>query len=68
VRIAILAGVDSIHSWRWVEYFARRGHEMHWISLAGSGEAGLAGVHMYEVGEYIARNYVGARVNAMSSW
>lgn len=32
--MAILATGDSIHSVRWVEYFARQGHEIHWFSLA----------------------------------
>lgn len=33
MRIAVLAAPESIHSWRWVRFFAERGHEMHWISF-----------------------------------
>jgi glycosyltransferase involved in cell wall biosynthesis len=32
--MAFLAGANSAHSWRWIDYFAERGHETHWISLA----------------------------------
>src|SRR5574341_1377259 len=33
LRLAFLAGANSAHSWRWVDYFAGHGHEIHWISL-----------------------------------
>ena len=31
--MAMLAGANSAHSWRWIDYFVQRGHEIHWISL-----------------------------------
>lgn len=34
MRIAYLAGANSIHSARWIKFFADRGHEIVWISLA----------------------------------
>jgi glycosyltransferase involved in cell wall biosynthesis len=33
MRLCFLAGADSIHSKKWIEYFAIKGHEVHWISL-----------------------------------
>ncbi len=33
MRICFLAGADSIHSYRWIKYFADKGHEIHWISI-----------------------------------
>ena len=37
MHICFLAGANSIHSKRWVEFFAQRGHRVSWISL-GVGE------------------------------
>lgn len=34
MKIAFLAGANSIHSIRWIKYFADRGHTITWISLA----------------------------------
>jgi glycosyltransferase involved in cell wall biosynthesis len=33
LKLAFLAGANSIHSQRWVTYFAERGHHVHWFSL-----------------------------------
>ena len=33
MKICFLAAADSIHSHRWIRYFALRGHEVHWLSL-----------------------------------
>lgn len=33
LRLAFLADPDSIHTRRWLGYFARRGHEVHLLSL-----------------------------------
>jgi len=52
VKIAILAGADSIHSWRWVEYLARRGYAIHWISLVPFAAPSPVNVRTYEVGAY----------------
>jgi len=52
VRIAILSAADSIHSWRWVEYFAGAGHDVHWISLAPFEKPLPPGVTGYEAGPF----------------
>lgn len=33
MRLCFLASAQSIHSYRWVRYFAERGHEVYWLSL-----------------------------------
>ena len=52
VKIAVLADAQSIHSWRWVRFFADREHEVHWISLHRFEAPGPAAVQRYEVGTY----------------
>ena len=34
MKIVYLAGADSIHSYRWIKYFADKGYDIYWISLA----------------------------------
>ena len=34
MKICFLAGANSIHSVRWIKFFAERGHQIIWISLA----------------------------------
>ncbi|MDD3101645.1 MAG: glycosyltransferase family 4 protein [Patescibacteria group bacterium] len=33
MKICFLATADSIHSKKWIEYFAKQGHEVYWLSL-----------------------------------
>lgn len=33
MKICYLASANSVHSTRWIKYFADKGHEIHWISL-----------------------------------
>lgn len=33
LRICFLAPANSVHSYRWIKYFADGGHEIHWLSL-----------------------------------
>jgi glycosyltransferase involved in cell wall biosynthesis len=50
--LAIFADARSIHSRRWVDYFATRGHTVHWISLAPFVGSGPAGAELHWTGEY----------------
>lgn len=34
MKLAFLAGANSIHSVRWIKFFADRGHDITWISLS----------------------------------
>ena len=33
MKICFLTGANSLHSYRWVKYFADKGYKIHWISL-----------------------------------
>jgi len=33
MKICFFAPGDSVHSLRWIDYFAQRGHEVHWVSI-----------------------------------
>jgi len=50
MKLCFLAGADSIHSVKWVKYFADRGHEVHWISLTPATEGRLENVKFYFLG------------------
>ncbi|MDP2433134.1 MAG: glycosyltransferase family 4 protein [Pseudomonadota bacterium] len=49
MKLCFLAGANSIHSHRWIKYFAAVGHEVTWISLAASQFDDLPGVRYHEV-------------------
>jgi len=38
MKICYLAGANSIHSHRWIKYFAEKGHKIYWISFSPSIE------------------------------
>ena len=50
VRICFIASARSVHSYRWIKYFAERGHQVHWISFSPSSFPSLANVafHLIE--------------------
>lgn len=52
MKLLFLAAANSVHSWRWVEYFADRGHEVHWISLVPFARVAGKGIHTHEVRSY----------------
>jgi glycosyltransferase involved in cell wall biosynthesis len=49
MKIIFLAAANSIHSYRWIKYFAKAGHEVIWISLAPRIFEPLPGVRYFEV-------------------
>jgi len=49
MKICFLAAANSIHSHRWVKFFADRGHEIRWISFAPSTFGAIAGVDYTEL-------------------
>ncbi len=48
MKICYIAPADSIHTHRWVKYFADRGHEVHLISFEplGDGDIGRTELHI----------------------
>lgn len=49
MKICFLASADTIHSYRWIKYFAEKGHEIHWISIKRSNLNSIRNVHYYEI-------------------
>jgi glycosyltransferase involved in cell wall biosynthesis len=49
MKICFLAAANSIHSYRWIKYFADNGHEIHWISLALSSFDDIENGNFYEI-------------------
>lgn len=49
MKLCFLAGANSIHSYRWIKYFAAAGHEVTWISLTPSIFESLPGVRFYGI-------------------
>lgn len=49
MKLCFLAGTDSIHSQRWIRYFANKGHEIHWISLTSESGTDIKNVKLYRL-------------------
>jgi glycosyltransferase involved in cell wall biosynthesis len=49
MRICFVASANSIHSHKWIKFFARKGHEVHWISPDPLIFDPLPGVAYYEL-------------------
>lgn len=49
MKICFLAGANSLHSKIWIEYFANKGHEIHWISLSQNDSGFLENVKFYSL-------------------
>jgi len=49
MRIALLAGLTSIHTIRWANGLAERGHEIHVITCHSGGDPLLEKVTVHEL-------------------
>lgn len=49
IKICFLTCADSIHSYRWVKFFAEKNHEIHWIAFNKLEFDSIQGVCFYEV-------------------
>ena len=49
MKICFLADASSIHSKRWIEYFAEKNHQVYWISLSPSRFERIKGVKFYRL-------------------
>lgn len=49
MRICFIAGVGSVHTQRWVKYFADKGHEVHLITLGSSEVQDMKNVRLHEL-------------------
>ncbi len=48
MKICFLAEASSIHSKKWVEYFAQKGHKVHWISLTPPTQVNIEKIKFYQ--------------------
>jgi len=55
MRLCFLAGANSIHFYRWIKYFADRGHEVHWISLTPNIFGDIKNARLYLMKGFPAR-------------
>ncbi|MFH1671326.1 MAG: glycosyltransferase family 4 protein [Candidatus Portnoybacteria bacterium] len=55
MKICFLAGANSIHSFRWIKFFADKGHEIYWISLAPNIFSDINAVKFYQLREFSAK-------------
>jgi len=52
MKICYIGSAGSIHTKRWVKYFADKGHEVHWISLDPSIFNSIENVTYYEIKQF----------------
>jgi len=55
MKLCFLASANSIHSYRWIKYFADKGHEIHWISLQKSEFSDLQNTKFYLLKQFPAK-------------
>lgn len=49
MKICYLADAGSVHTQRWVKYFADKGHEVHLISFISFGECNIKNVKLHQI-------------------
>lgn len=49
MKICFLAPANSIHSHRWIQYFAGRGHDVHWVTLHPSCFDMQQEINLYQI-------------------
>src|SRR4030066_840547 len=65
MKICFLAGADSIHSKKWIEYFSEKGeNDIHWISLKQSIFGELKNIKFYLLKKFPIK-YLGLLLNIL---
>jgi glycosyltransferase involved in cell wall biosynthesis len=49
INLCIIAGADSIHSYKWIKYFAEAGYKITWISLTPTTFDPIPGVSFFHI-------------------
>ena len=52
MKICFLAGANSVHSYRWIKYFADKGHDIHWISCVPLDFDYIENMTFYEIKQF----------------
>lgn len=47
MKLCFIAGADSIHSKKWIEYFSEKGNDVHWLSLTPNIFGEIKNVKLY---------------------
>jgi len=55
MKLCFLANVDSIHSKKWIEYFANKGNEVHWITLTSNYFSKIKKFEVYRFKKFLAK-------------
>lgn len=58
LRIVFLASANSVHSYKWVKYFAEKGHNVSWISFTKNTQGQINGVDFYEIKNAFPFNFL----------
>ena len=49
MKICFLASADSIHSHKWIKFFAEAGHKICWISFSPQGHGAIKGMQFHQI-------------------
>ena len=49
MRLCFLAAGNSVHGYRWIQFFAENGHEIHWVSLTPFEMQAPRGAKLYDL-------------------
>jgi len=58
MKICFLAGANSVHSYKWVKYFAEKGHQVHWVSLTPNTQGTINGVQFHQIDSPFPTNFL----------
>ena len=61
MKICFLAGANSIHSYKWIKYFADRGHEIHWISFNPYTQSRIENISFYYLEGNLLKKYLAVK-------
>jgi len=57
MKLCFLANANSIHSFKWIKYFADKGYEIHWVSLTPNQVGEIKGVKFYRLKEFGPKSF-----------
>jgi len=61
MKICFLAGADSVHSYKWVRYFADKGHQVHWISFTENTQGKIDDIFFYRIRKVFPFSFIELR-------
>lgn len=61
MKICFLAGANSVHSYKWIKYFADKGHKVHWISFTENNQGQIKDVIFHQISKPFPFNFLELR-------